>query len=47
MEESDFKLFIKLWVEDVLKRGVTTINKSDKVKELKVEDVLKKGKELR
>ena len=43
MEESDFKLFIKLWVEDALKRGVSTTLPAGYQDGVKVEDALKRG----
>ena len=43
MERSDFESFIKLWVEDVLNRGVSTTDRSPVAKQSKVEDVLNRG----
>ena len=43
MERSDFQLFIKLWVEDVLKKGVSTTILAVIMGNEEVEDVLKKG----
>jgi len=45
MERSDFQSFITIWVEDVLERGVTTMEPtSDTLLEM-VEDVLENGKQ--
>jgi len=47
MEKSDFKSFIKIWVEDVLERGVVSTN-LENLRDLEgVEDVLKNGKQLK
>jgi hypothetical protein len=43
MEKSDFESFIKLWVKDVLKRGVSTTHKAISSLDSPVEDVLKRG----
>ncbi len=43
MQNSDFELFIKMWVEDVLKNGVSTTQEERAQREFKVEDVLKNG----
>ena len=43
MEVSDFKSFIKIWVEDVLKRGVISTREGIWPKRCRVEDVLKRG----
>jgi hypothetical protein len=43
MERSDFESFIMLWVEDVLKRGVSTTPTGSFRWESLVEDVLKRG----
>ena len=47
MEESDFQSFIKIWVEDVLERGVISTFSTPKMKGKWVEDVLKNGKQLK
>ena len=46
MEESDFKKFIMIWVEDVLNRGVYAMEWGYRTSK-DVEDVLKRGKELK
>jgi hypothetical protein len=43
MESSDFESFIKLWVEDALKRGVSTTDSSAIDSGGWVEDALKRG----
>ncbi len=43
MESSDFESFIKLWVEDALKRGVSTTRHEHGHDEGMVEDALKRG----
>jgi hypothetical protein len=43
MERSDFKSFIKIWVEDVLKRGVVSTEQVKMQPVEWVENVLKKG----
>jgi hypothetical protein len=46
MEVSDFETFIKVWVEDVLEKGVVTTGwNGDDVSGLLVEDALKNGKQ--
>ena len=45
MEESDFKSFIKIWVEDVLKIGVVATKAYFDEMAFAVEDVLKNGKQ--
>ena len=47
MERSDFESFIKLWVEDALEKGVSTTYGAVTEPQLKVEDALKRGKELK
>jgi hypothetical protein len=47
MEKSDFESFIKLWVEDALRIGVSTTTSTGFRFEPSVEDALKRGKELR
>jgi len=47
MEEYDFKSLIKIWVEDVLKRGVVSTRRNRSRTPRQVEDVLKKGKQLK
>ena len=47
MERPDFHKFIKIWVEDVLNRGVSSTGLLDLLPAGKVEDVLKNGKELK
>ena len=46
MQNSDFELFIKMWVEDVLKNGVSTTSAGYGAGIPRVEDVLKNGKHL-
>jgi len=43
MEESDFKSFIKIWVEDVLENGVASTTTRIPGLQYGVEDVLKNG----
>ncbi len=43
MEPSDFKLFIKLWMEDTLKRGVSTTSLPVQDVAFVVQDALKRG----
>ena len=43
MERSDFELFIKIWVKDVLKKGVDSTTRMWRSNPGWVEDVLKKG----
>ncbi len=43
MESSDFESFIKLWVEDALKRGVSTTHPRHFGQEGRVQDALKRG----
>jgi hypothetical protein len=43
MEKSDFESFIKLWVEDALKRGVSTTKFQVNAWADQVEDALKRG----
>ena len=43
MERSDFEKFIKVWVEDVLNRGVSTTAVGSRHREIGVEDVLNRG----
>ena len=45
MEVSDFKSFIKIWVEDVLKRGVISTDEDGNSNGDEVEDVLENGKQ--
>jgi hypothetical protein len=47
MEKSDFKSFIKIWVEDVLKRGVVSTWIRERKDRKLVEDVLKNGKQMK
>jgi hypothetical protein len=47
MEVSEFKSFIKTWVEDVLKRGVVSTLPVRQIGDEEVEDVLKNGKQLK
>jgi hypothetical protein len=47
MEEYDFESFIKIWVQDVLKREVVNIWWSIEYLPYRVEDVLKNGKQLK
>ena len=47
MEVSDFKSFIKIWVEDVLKRGVVSTSMTSNPGNLLVGDVLKNGIQLK
>ena len=47
MEESDYVRFIKLWVEDVLNRGVSKTRSTRYVMSSTVKDALKNGKELK
>ena len=43
MQKSDFELFIKMWVEDVLKNGISTTASTSSYQPMAVEDVLKNG----
>ena len=43
MEKSDFESFIKIWMEDVLKRGVASTRNRQWPGRARVEDVLKRG----
>ena len=43
MEMSDYKKFIKIWVEDVLNRGVSSTLPSRRTNRIEVEDVLNRG----
>jgi hypothetical protein len=47
MELSDFKSFIKIWVEDVLKRGVISTPNGQLERQFHVEDALKNGKQMK
>ena len=47
MERPDFHKFIKIWVEDVLNRGVSSTSTTQSNLKRKVEDVLKNGKEMK
>jgi hypothetical protein len=47
MERSDFESFIKIWVEDVLERGVVSTGRGNPRRHVAVEDVLKNGKQLK
>lgn len=47
MEKSDFEPFIKIWVEDVLKREIVSINNQWGGHTFRVEDVLENGKQLK
>jgi hypothetical protein len=47
MEVFDFKSFIKIWVEDALKRGVVLTNVQRIPQVVPVEDVLEKGIQLK
>ena len=47
MDESDFESFIKIWVEDVLKKGVISTGSVKTIQLEEVEDVLKRGKQLK
>jgi hypothetical protein len=52
MKKSDFESFIKIWVEDVLERGVVSTSADARIDiswgtEFRVEDVLKNGKQLK
>jgi hypothetical protein len=47
MGVSEFESFIKIWVEDVLKRGVITTNGRVVQASIEVKDVLKRGKQLK
>jgi hypothetical protein len=47
MEKSDFELFIKIWVEDALERGVVSTLGYVDLSELQVEDALERGKQLK
>jgi hypothetical protein len=47
MEKSDFEPFIKIWVEDVLKREIDSINNQWGGHTFRVEDVLEKGKQMK
>jgi hypothetical protein len=42
-EQSVFEQLITMWVEDVLKRGVSTTEQDEEVDGSQVEDVLKRG----
>jgi hypothetical protein len=46
MEVSDFESFIKIWVEDVLKRGVVSTRRRTSTSWWTVEDALENGKQL-
>ena len=47
MDESDFESFIKIWVEDALKRGVVSTHRLHGWRCAVVEDALKNGKQLK
>ena len=47
MEYPDYDKFIKLWVEDVLNRTVTTPSVGDRDKRREVIDAIEKGKQLK
>ena len=47
MEESDFVSFIKIWVEDVLKKGVISTPRGTTRWPTTVEDVLNNGKQMK
>jgi hypothetical protein len=47
MKVSDFESFIKIWVEDVLERGVVSTVGTWASFRTSVEDALKKGKQLK
>ena len=47
MEHSDFQSFIKIWVEDVLKRGVVSTHLINGNDGGVLEDALKNGKQLK
>jgi len=47
MEESDFESFIKIWVEDVLKKGVFSTHYRRHPLPVRVKDVLKRGKQIK
>jgi len=47
MEASEFKSFIKIWVEDVLENGVVSTPEPSPHPLPGVEDVLEKGKEMK
>jgi len=47
MEKSDFKSFIKIWVEDVLERGVVSTDAFKFHWRFAVEDALERGKQLK
>ena len=47
MKESDFNRFIKIWVEDVLNREVSSTTTRSWARQSLVEDVLKNGEELK
>ena len=47
MEMSDYKKFIKIWVEDVLNRGVSSTNPHEYEGKTLMEDVIENGKELK
>jgi hypothetical protein len=47
MEVYDFESFIKIWVEDVLKRGVVSTGGTWSSFRASVENVLKNGKQLK
>jgi hypothetical protein len=47
MKRSDFESFIKIWVEDVLKRGVVSTKEKSLFTTWVVEDALKNGKQMK
>jgi hypothetical protein len=47
MEESDFESFIKIWMEDVLERGVVSTTRVAYGLPTWVEDALERGKQLK
>ena len=47
MERSDFESFIKVWVEDALKREVISMHRTGWSAQSQVEDVLKNGKQMK
>jgi hypothetical protein len=47
MERSDFESFIKIWVEDVLERGVVSTPSSWTHPRNVVEDALENGKQIK
>jgi len=47
MERSDFESFIKVWVEDVLKRDVISTQRTAWEHASRVEDILKNGKQMK